>query len=35
MGAQRDTPAVPFDESGESGPGARPMDPAWVLDLRD
>ena len=20
---------------GESGPGARPMDPAWVLDLRD
>jgi protein gp37 len=20
---------------GESGPGARPMDPAWVTDLRD
>ena len=20
---------------GESGPGARPMDPAWVLDIRD
>ena len=20
---------------GESGPGARPMDPAWVLDLRN
>jgi protein gp37 len=21
--------------SGESGPGARPMDPAWVRDIRD
>ena len=20
---------------GESGPGARPMDPAWVTDIRD